>query len=161
MTSVQLQKPIETIHPSNLPEVKNPELVAKALDHLVDQSTHHDFSVQHTIHAPMHKLLDIPSNLREKLKEYVPGLEKLASTYHIGNFVATRSGERFFETMPLYPRFVSALATIWWYSLVYVLCRLGMHLLFYGGTQVKILHNRTVESVLKDLSIRVSPFKSV
>ncbi len=33
--------------------------------------------------------------------------------------------------------------------------RLGMHLLFYGGTQIKLLHNRSVESVLRDLSVRV------
>ena len=33
-----------------------------------------------------------------------------------------------------------------------------MHLLFYGGTQIKILHNQTVESVLKDLSIHVRTF---
>lgn len=30
-----------------------------------------------------------------------------------------------------------------------------MHLLFYGGTQVKLLHNKSVETVLKDLSVRV------
>ena len=30
-----------------------------------------------------------------------------------------------------------------------------MHLLFYGGTQIRLLHNQSVESVLKDLSIRV------
>ena len=30
-----------------------------------------------------------------------------------------------------------------------------MHLLFYGGTQIKVLHNQTVESVLRDLSIHV------
>ena len=30
-----------------------------------------------------------------------------------------------------------------------------MHLLFYGGTQVKVLHNQTVEGVLRDMSIRV------
>ncbi|PIL29520.1 hypothetical protein GSI_08328 [Ganoderma sinense ZZ0214-1] len=32
--------------------------------------------------------------------------------------------------------------------------RLGMHLMFYGGTQIKLLHNRTVETVLRDLSLR-------
>lgn len=37
-----------------------------------------------------------------------------------------------------------------------MLSRLGMHLLFYGGTRVKILHHHTVEFFLKDLSIRVS-----
>ena len=30
-----------------------------------------------------------------------------------------------------------------------------MHLMFYGGAQIKLLHNRSVESVLKDLSLRV------
>ena len=30
-----------------------------------------------------------------------------------------------------------------------------MHLLFYGGTQIKVLHNQSVESVLKSLSIKV------
>ncbi|KAJ3489822.1 hypothetical protein NLI96_g1860 [Meripilus lineatus] len=136
MSSIQqTQKPVEVIHPSNLPESADPKIVAKALDHLVNESTEHNHNVNHTIHAPLHKLKDLPDNVREKLKEYVPGLEKLANDYHIGNFVAMRSGERFFETMPIYPR-------------------LGMHLLFYGGTQVKILHNHTVESTLKDLSIR-------
>ena len=36
-----------------------------------------------------------------------------------------------------------------------------MHLLFYGGTQIKVLHNHTVESALKDLSIRVSANTSI
>ena len=30
-----------------------------------------------------------------------------------------------------------------------------MHLMFYGGAQIKLLHNHTVESILKDLSLRV------
>ena len=34
--------------------------------------------------------------------------------------------------------------------------RLGMHLLFYGGAQIKFLHNKTVEGYLKELSERVS-----
>ena len=34
--------------------------------------------------------------------------------------------------------------------------RLGMHLLYYGGTQIKFLHTRSVEKVLKDLSVHVS-----
>lgn len=33
--------------------------------------------------------------------------------------------------------------------------RLGMHLLFYGSAQIKLLHNKSVESVLKELSVRV------
>lgn len=34
--------------------------------------------------------------------------------------------------------------------------RLGMHLMFYGGTQIKVLHNCTVAKILRYLSIRVS-----
>lgn len=31
-----------------------------------------------------------------------------------------------------------------------------MHLLFYGGEQRKVLHSKSVEAVLRDLSVRVS-----
>ncbi|TCD65978.1 hypothetical protein EIP91_001970 [Steccherinum ochraceum] len=124
-------KPIETIHPDNLPkESRHPSVAANTLGTLVDNSARHA-DVQHGIHAQMHKLRD-----SEFVHKLIPGIEKVASDYHVGNFVVDRqSGEKFFESMPLYPR-------------------LGMHLLFYGGTQVKVLHNQTVESVLKDLSIR-------
>jgi len=124
-------KPIETIHPNNLPqESQDPAVSANALHTLVDNSSKHE-NVEHGIHAQMHKLMDHPY-----IQKLIPGLEKVASDYHVGNFVAMRgSDERFFESMPLYPR-------------------LGMHLLFYGGTQVKILHNQTVETVLKDLSLK-------
>lgn len=30
-----------------------------------------------------------------------------------------------------------------------------MHLLFYGSAQIKLLHNKSVENVLKELSVRV------
>ena len=55
----------------------------------------------------MHNLRELPDSVKEKLKEYVPGLEKLASDYHVGNFVSMRTGERFFESMPIYPRCVT------------------------------------------------------
>ncbi|KAI0628430.1 phosphatidylserine decarboxylase-domain-containing protein [Trametes polyzona] len=129
--SVAETKPIETIHPDNIPApTRDPGLVASALEKLVEHSAEHD-DVKHTIHAPMHALQSIP--LVHKL---VPGIEQLANEYHVGNFVIVRAtGERIFESMPIYPR-------------------LGMHLLFYGGTQIKLLRNRSVETVLKDLSIR-------
>ncbi|KAI0363383.1 hypothetical protein BV20DRAFT_975737 [Pilatotrama ljubarskyi] len=124
-------KPVETVHPDHLPAAsENPGVAATALEKIVDQSAEHP-DVKNSIHAPMHMLENIP--LVHKL---VPGLEQLASQYHVGNFVIVRStGERIFESMPVYPR-------------------LGMHLLFYGGTQVKMLHNRSVETILKDLSER-------
>lgn len=125
------QKPIETIHPNNLPEAsRHPEVAAGALQSLVEHSIKHD-DVQHNIHAPMHRLSQIPL-----ISKLVPGIEDIATQYHVGNYVVMRgTGEKFFESMPIYPR-------------------LGMHLLFYGGTQIKVLHNQTVESVLKSLSIR-------
>ncbi|KZT64876.1 hypothetical protein DAEQUDRAFT_677771 [Daedalea quercina L-15889] len=80
----------------------------------------------------MHKLAQLP--LVHKL---IPGLEKLATEYHVGNYVYNReTGQRFWESMPIYPS------------------RLGMHLLFYGKEQRKFMHNKDVESVLEELSIR-------
>ena len=126
------QKPVEIVHPDHLPsKSKHPKVVASALETLVKRSEKYE-DVRLGIHAPMHRLFSLP-----KVTKLIPGIEKLANEYHIGNFVEIRgTGERFFESMPIYTR-------------------LGMHLLFYGGTQVKILHSRTVETTLKDLSIRV------
>ncbi|KAF9803979.1 hypothetical protein IEO21_09495 [Rhodonia placenta] len=125
------QRPIQDINATNLPaHSQDPGDVAQTLDNLVTHSqTHAD--VRHGIHAPMHRLLELP--LVHKL---IPGIEKLASEYHVGNFVIDRTnGERFFESMPIYTR-------------------LGMHLLFYGGEQRKVLHSKSVEAVLRDLSVR-------
>ncbi|KAI0764292.1 phosphatidylserine decarboxylase-domain-containing protein [Trametes elegans] len=124
-------RPVETVHPDHLPAAsQDPTPVVAALEKLVEHSAeHHD--VKNTIHAPMHMVHNIPF-----VHNLVPGIEHVASEYHVGNFVIVRStGERIFESMPIYPR-------------------LGMHLLFYGGTQVKLLHNKSIETVLKDLSIR-------
>lgn len=66
------------------------------------------------------------------ITKLIPGIEKLAAEYHIGNFVALRGkNEDFFESMPLYTR-------------------IGMHLLFYGKEQVKILGTKSVETFLRD-----------
>ncbi|KAI0343419.1 hypothetical protein BDW22DRAFT_1373312 [Trametopsis cervina] len=127
----ETQKPIEVPHPDNLPEsAKDPQATAAVLTELVEHSAKHD-NVQHGIHAPINRIMNIPI-----VKKLIPGIEDYASQYHVGNYVQMRgSKERFFESMPIYPR-------------------LGMHLLFYGGTQIKLLHNQSVESVLKNLSVR-------
>ena len=101
-TSQTSSKPIETIHPSNLPkDSQDPAIAVAALDTLVENSTkHHD--VEHGIHAQMHKIMN--SHFVQNL---IPGIEKVASDYHVGNFVVLRgTGEKFFESMPLYPRCV-------------------------------------------------------
>ncbi|RPD58078.1 hypothetical protein L226DRAFT_547010 [Lentinus tigrinus ALCF2SS1-7] len=123
-------KPVEKIHPDNLPAGKDPDNVVAALEALLKHSEEQD-DVKNAMHAPMHQLYNLPL-----VHRLLPGLEDLATRYHVGNYVIVRAtGERIFESMPIYPR-------------------LGMHLLFYGGTQIKLLHNRTVESVLKDLTVR-------
>lgn len=96
-------KPIEVIHPSNLPpDAQDPHLTAKALNALVDNSTKHD-DVQKTIHTPMYRLVH-----NKYVQSFIPGIEKFANQYHVGNYVMTRgTGEKFFESMPLYPRYFS------------------------------------------------------
>ena len=98
----EINKPVETIHPSNLPkDSQDPKVAADALDTLVDNSAKHP-DVEHGIHAQMHKIRE--SHFVQKL---IPGMEKVASDYHVGNFVVLRgTGEKFFESMPLYPRCV-------------------------------------------------------
>lgn len=93
-------KPIETIHPDNIPETsRNPTIIAKALHALVEHSTRYE-DVTSTIHAPMHKIASLPF-----VQRLIPGIEDVASQYHVGNYVQMRgSAERFFESMPLYPR---------------------------------------------------------
>ena len=127
-------KPKQQITATNLPaHTQDPAVVAESLHKLVDQSAEHA-DVRHSIHAPMHKLAQLPF-----VHKLIPGLEKLATEYHVGNYVINReTGEPFWESMPIYPR-------------------LGMHLLFYGGEQRKLLHNKDVESILEELSLRVRP----
>jgi hypothetical protein len=98
------QKPIDSMHPDNLPEdSKHPEVAAGALEALVEQSTKHD-DVKHTIHAPMHLLAE-----NHFVRKLIPGLQNIASEYHVGNYVQMRgSSEKFFESMPLYPRYVNS-----------------------------------------------------
>ncbi|KIY68378.1 hypothetical protein CYLTODRAFT_395522 [Cylindrobasidium torrendii FP15055 ss-10] len=68
------------------------------------------------------------------LKDLLPELERLAASYHFGNFVVTRgTGEKVFESMPLY-------------------ARIGMHLLFYGRAQILVLNTETVGGFLKRIS---------
>jgi len=104
--------------------------VAMGLSSIVNNSgTNAD--VNQGIHAPMHKIGHLSF-----LHKLVPGLEALSAKYHVGNFVMVRGGhEKIFESMPIY-------------------ARLGMHLLFYGKEQVKLLGNARVEEVLKDQSVK-------
>ncbi|KAG6891234.1 hypothetical protein C0995_008486 [Termitomyces sp. Mi166 len=122
-------KPTEQIHPTNLPDA-SPDHFASALEALVDHSTEHT-DVGQGIHTPMHDLLRVPW-----IHKLIPGIEKLAVAYHVGNYYIVRStGEPVFESMPIY-------------------ARVGMHLLFYGRGRAKVLGTQTVEHLLREQSIK-------
>lgn len=98
-TSANVDKPIEIIHPDNLPHA-NEEHLSNTLTALVDHSAeHHD--VSKGIHLSMHSLPHVPW-----IHELIPGIEKLAVDYHVGNYVLPRGSDKpFFESMPIYARF--------------------------------------------------------
>jgi len=86
------------------------------------------------IHGHVHHFV---SGHHSWLNKFVPQLEALAAKYHVGNYVIIRgTNQRIFESMPIY-------------------ARLGMHLLFYGREQVKLLEgSKRVEELLKEQSKR-------
>ncbi|OAX43191.1 hypothetical protein K503DRAFT_847325 [Rhizopogon vinicolor AM-OR11-026] len=88
------------------------------------------------IHGHVHHFASVSGN-HSWLNKFVPQLEALAAKYHVGNYVIIRgTNQRIFESMPIY-------------------ARLGMHLLFYGREQVKLLEgNKRVEELLKAQSKR-------
>jgi phosphatidylserine decarboxylase len=118
MNADNVTKPIEQIHPDNLPGSSRKH-AGDALEKLVDQSSSLN-DLSHSIHASAHSKSVSPSvttfpkpcdNLFTGishipfLKKLVPGLEHLASKYHIGNYVMMRgTNEKFFESMPIYAR---------------------------------------------------------
>ncbi|TFK49201.1 hypothetical protein OE88DRAFT_1662621 [Heliocybe sulcata] len=127
---VNVDKPVEDIHPSNLPQ-SNKDTLAQALSAIVDHSSKHT-DVTQNVHGPMHLIPSLPF-----LRKLIPGLEELANKYHVGNYVIIRgTDERIFESMPIY-------------------ARIGMHLLFYGREQVKLLEgNKRIDELLRDESIK-------
>jgi phosphatidylserine decarboxylase len=80
-------------------EVHSADHAAQALYAAVDATSEHA-DVTQGIHAPTHKIAS--HGIFAKL---VPGLQHLADRFHIGNFVMIRgTGEKFFESMPIYTR---------------------------------------------------------
>ncbi|KAJ7066597.1 phosphatidylserine decarboxylase-domain-containing protein [Mycena amicta] len=127
-TPQPVDKPLEHVHPDNLPELTHDQ-AADGLAALVDHSQKHDVSTG--IHASSHTIFSIPW-----IHKLIPGIEKLATAYHIGNFVAIRgSKEQIFEAMPLY-------------------ARIGMHLLFYGSAEITLLRWQSIEHLLKEQSVK-------
>lgn len=99
---VNVDKPVENVHPSNLPNA-NKDHLAKGLSALVDHSARHS-DVTQNIHAPMQTLEKLPW-----VHDLIPGIQKLAAEHHVGNFVVVRGTDQtFFESMPIYARFLSS-----------------------------------------------------
>ena len=124
-------KAVEKIHPSHLPQTDK-DLIAAGLQQLIDHSLptngHGDVT---------QGILGFAYSPASWLGELIPELKGLANKYHIGNFVAIReTDQHIFESMPIY-------------------VRLGMHLLFYGPEQVKLLEgSKLVQDFLKEASLR-------
>jgi phosphatidylserine decarboxylase len=114
-------------------------MIAEALKETVERSNpqhpdnHND--VTQGIHGHLHHFASNGHHLW--LNKFVPQLQSLAAKYHVGNYVAIRgTNERIFESMPIY-------------------ARLGMHILFYGREQVKLLEgNKRIETLLMEQSKR-------
>ncbi|EGN95070.1 hypothetical protein SERLA73DRAFT_95738 [Serpula lacrymans var. lacrymans S7.3] len=128
-----INKPLEEVDSNSLPNTHN-DAVAHALTSLVGHSaaSEHGGDVTQGIHGHIHVLDHV-----KWLKGIVPEVQSLAAHYHVGNFVIKReTGEKFFESMPIY-------------------ARIGMHLLFCGREQVKLLEgSKRVEDLLREQSVR-------
>ena len=82
---------------------------------------------------------------------------------HAGNFVAIRDRSKppgsvkIFESMPIYARYAFPLyPELIVKSTSKARRRIGMHLLFYGKEQVKLLEAHKIEGILKEQTLKVS-----
>lgn len=111
------------------------EASAGALNALTTAAEHHGQDPQDTIHRPASH-----ESSHKWLSKLLPAstLESLESHYHMGNYVITNrsTGDRTFEPMSIY-------------------VRVGMHLLYYGSMQEKLLQWQQTENVLKAQSIKM------
>ncbi|KAK0203038.1 phosphatidylserine decarboxylase-domain-containing protein [Desarmillaria ectypa] len=124
-------KPVETdIQPESFLSTTEDNL-ALTLEALVDSSATNANDVTQGVDMYTVHMFRIPW-----IHKLIPELERLAAEYHIGNYVMIRAtGERVFESMPIY-------------------ARIGMHLLFHGKGQILLLGTETVANFLKRLSIK-------
>lgn len=115
--------------------------IAEALKESVERSNPRHAAnsndVTQGIHGHLHHFAPGLAGHHSWLNKFVPQLQSLATKYHAGNYVAIRgTNERVFESMPIY-------------------ARLGMHILFYGREQVKLLEgSKRIEQLLMEQSKR-------
>jgi phosphatidylserine decarboxylase len=97
-------KKVETHHETSPPEEEklpavSTDMMAKGLEGLVDESAK-DADVTKGTHMHSKNIFEIGW-----ITKLIPGIEKLANEYHIGNYVVVRgTNERIFESMPIYAR---------------------------------------------------------
>lgn len=111
---------------------------ADALDSLTDHSAENQ-----TVDpkAGLHREAD-KEHAQSWISSWIPkyavdALEATFNAYKLGNYVLDRqTGAKTFESMSIY-------------------VRLGMHLLYYGTQQQKVLHWQRTEQLLKDQSVKM------
>ena len=112
---------------------------AAALRDLTDSTTsNHAVDPKETLHQPANH-----ESSHSFLRKHFPSaylmqhLDNLESAYHMGNYVIDReTGTKIFEPMSIY-------------------VRLGMHLLYYGNEQSKLLHLKEAQKLLEEESIKM------
>ena len=111
------------------------EASAGALSALTTSAEHHGQDPQATLHRPSSH-----ESSHTWLSKILPAstLEALETRFHMGNYVVIdrNTGEKEFEAMSIY-------------------VRIGMHLLFYGSQQEKVLQWKETENILKAQSIKM------
>lgn len=119
-------------------DAANIKSTASALDHLTD---HANAEPNTDPKAQLHREAD-RSHAHSWFSKFVPSdaMEKLEARFanlHMGNFVIERhTGKKEFESMSIY-------------------VRIGMHLLYYGSEQEKVLQWQRVTNLLKDQSVKM------
>ena len=112
------------------------EASATALKALTEATTsNHGIDPQQTLHAPANT--DQGQSWIQRhfnISGLTSKLDSLENNFHMGNYVIDRkTGEKSFEAMSIY-------------------VRMGMHLLYYGTEQEKLLHDQRVLGLLKSQS---------
>ena len=120
--------------------------MALVLEHLVSSGPVHQTSDQLQQGTSQHTAITPgPISVQMHTKwwsRFFPGslestMDRLFASHHMGNYVAIRGqpGQRIFESMPIY-------------------VRVGMHLLFYKSKEQSFLRYKSVEDLLKTVSVR-------
>lgn len=120
--------------------------MASVLEHLVSSGPLHETGEQLQSGTSEHTAVTpAPISVQKHSKwwgRFFPNslestMDKLFASHHMGNYVAIRGqpGKKIFESMPIY-------------------VRVGMHLLFYKSKEQSFLRYKSVEDLLKTVSIR-------